>query len=256
MYTYHYTYLKTKPLRDKLAETEAILAEKNSQLKQKKDELEKINNQIQRLENQYNESIAEKERLNNEKKECEIKLTRAEKLTSGLKDEKERWGKEIEALSKGTDVLPGDSTIAAGMVAYSGPFTSEFRTELEQSWIKYLEELSIKHTPLINMRKFLGDSVKIQSWNLAGLPKDDTSTENGIIIDKGKRWPLMIDPQTQANKFIKNLGKDREEGLDILKASDPSILKTLELGLQFGRWVLVENVGTELDPALDPIISR
>jgi dynein heavy chain len=44
------------------------------------------------------------------------------------------------------------------------------------------------------MRSFLGDSVKIQAWNIAGLPKDDASTENGIIIDKGKRWPLMIDP--------------------------------------------------------------
>jgi dynein heavy chain len=39
------------------------------------------------------------------------------------------------------------------------------------------------------------------------LPKDDNSTENGIIIDKTRRWPLMIDPQNQANKFIKNLSK-------------------------------------------------
>ena len=44
------------------------------------------------------------------------------------------------------------------------------------------------------MRKLLGDEVKIQAWNIAGLPKDTTSIENGIIIDKSKRWPLMIDP--------------------------------------------------------------
>lgn len=44
------------------------------------------------------------------------------------------------------------------------------------------------------MRGFLGVPVKIQGWNIAGLPKDDTSTENGIIIDNGRRWPLMIDP--------------------------------------------------------------
>jgi dynein heavy chain len=44
------------------------------------------------------------------------------------------------------------------------------------------------------MRSFLGVDVKIQSWNIAGLPKDETSTENGIIIDKCRRWPLMIDP--------------------------------------------------------------
>jgi dynein heavy chain, axonemal len=32
------------------------------------------------------------------------------------------------------------------------------------------------------MRGFLGVPVTIQAWNIAGLPKDDTSTENGIII--------------------------------------------------------------------------
>lgn len=60
------------------------------------------------------------------------------------------------------------------------------------------------------MRGFLGVPVVIQNWNIAGLPKDDTSTENGVIIDKTKRWPLMIDPQNQANKFIKNLGAKHE----------------------------------------------
>jgi dynein heavy chain len=41
-----------------------------------------------------------------------------------------------------------------------------------------------------------------------------------------------------------------------MKASDSTLLKMLELAVQFGKWILVENVGTELDPALDPIISR
>lgn len=54
----------------------------------------------------------------------------------------------------------------------------------------------------------------------------------------------MIDPQSQANKFIKNLGKDNEEaGLDVFKISDPQLLRNLELGIQFGKWVLIENVG-------------
>jgi dynein heavy chain len=69
------------------------------------------------------------------------------------------------------------------------------------------------------MRHFMGVPVTIQGWNIAGLPKDDTSTENGIIIDKTKRWPLMIDPQSQANKFIKSLGSKHEEGINIVKTT-------------------------------------
>ena len=86
--------------------------------------------------------------------------------------------------------MSGDSVIGAGMVAYSGPFVSSYRKDLETSWIKRLVELNIPHTEGVTMSKFLGDPVKIQMWNICGLPRDDSSIENGIIMDKSRRWPL------------------------------------------------------------------
>jgi len=44
--------------------------------------------------------------------------------------------------------------------------------------------------------------------------------------------------------------------METYKMSDPALMKMLELGVQFGRWFLVENVGEELDPALDPILQK
>ena len=41
----------------------------------------------------------------------------------------------------------------------------------------------------------LGSPVKIRAWNIAGLPVDSFSVDNGIIVDNARRWPLMIDPQ-------------------------------------------------------------
>lgn len=44
----------------------------------------------------------------------------------------------------------------------------------------------------------------------------------------------MIDPQNQANKFIKNLSKDEAScghGLKAFKMSDPALLKYLELSI-------------------------
>jgi dynein heavy chain, axonemal len=38
--------------------------------------------------------------------------------------------------------------------------------------------------------------------------------------------------------------------------SDAQILKYLELGIQFGKWVLIENVGEDMDPALEPILLK
>jgi len=41
----------------------------------------------------------------------------------------------------------------------------------------------------------LGDAVKVRAWQIAGLPIDNFSIDNGIIVCNSRRWPLMIDPQ-------------------------------------------------------------
>ena len=106
------------------------------------------------------------------------------------------------------------------------------------------------------MKQLLEDPVETKLWNAASLPSDDLSIENGIIMFGSRRWPLMIDPQSQANKFIKRFGLEAADGLDIFKMSDGNLLRNLELGIQFGKWVLIENVGEELDPALEPILLK
>jgi len=50
-------------------------------------------------------------------------------------------------------------------------------------------------------------SFQVREWLIASLPNDSFSIENGIIIANARRWPLCIDPQGQANKWIKNLEK-------------------------------------------------
>lgn len=40
----------------------------------------------------------------------------------------------------------------------------------------------------------------VRQWNIDGLPTDGFSVDNGIIVFNARRWPLMIDPQGQANK--------------------------------------------------------
>lgn len=56
------------------------------------------------------------------------------------------------------------------------------------------------------------------------------SVDNGIIVSNARRWPLMIDPQGQANKWIKNM--ERSNKLEVIKLTDPSYTRVIENCLQ------------------------
>lgn len=46
----------------------------------------------------------------------------------------------------------------------------------------------------------LSTPIELLEWGCQGLPSDAVSVENGLIATRGLRWPLMIDPQDQANR--------------------------------------------------------
>ena len=64
----------------------------------------------------------------------------------------------------------------------------------------------------------------------------------------------MIDPQGQANKWIKNM--ERENNVQVIKLTDGDYLRTLENAIQFGLPVLLENVKEELDLSLEPLLLK
>lgn len=72
-------------------------------------------------------------------------------------------------------------------------------------WLTHLRGLDIPRSDGCSLVSTLGDPVKIRNWQIAGLPRDTLSVENGVVVQNSQRWPLFIDPQAQANKWIKNL---------------------------------------------------
>ena len=39
-----------------------------------------------------------------------------------------------------------------------------------------------------SLSKTLGEPIKIRAWNIAGLPTDNFSIDNGVIVDNARRW--------------------------------------------------------------------
>merc|ERR1719469_1791760 len=84
------------------------------------------------------------------------------------------------------------------MLCYAGPFISVFRESMEELWRTQMKELYIEVSEKITMRAVLGNDVTFRQWAVAGLPSDNLSIENGIILFNSRRWPLMIDPSHQS----------------------------------------------------------
>ena len=242
------------PKKAKLKESEETLAVTMQGLNKKKAELKKVEDELSELERALEQAVNRKDELEKNVQLCNEKLVRAKELIDGLGGEQARWSHSVAELGEEYTNVTGNVLIASGVMAYLGPFTSEFRVEIVKNWVETCKE---KHIPCSNapsLVRTLGDPVKIRQWNIDGLPTDSMSVDNAICLFNSRRWPLMIDPQGQANKWIKQF--ETVNGLKVIKLSDQNYMRNVENAVQFGSPVLLENVLEEMDPTLEPLLQK
>ncbi|XP_074253754.1 dynein axonemal heavy chain 6 isoform X4 [Saimiri boliviensis] len=245
---------EVEPKRQKLRAAQAELDITMATLREKQALLRLVENQIKALQDEYDRSINEKESLAKTMALTKARLVRAGKLTAALEDEQVRWEESIQKFEEEISNITGNVFIAAACVAYYGAFTAQYRQSLIECWIQDCQSLEIPIDPSFSLINILGDPYEIRQWNTDGLPRDLTSTENGILVTQGRRWPLMIDPQDQANRWIRN--KESKSGLKIIKLTDSNFLRILENSIRLGLPVLLEELRETLDPALEPILLK
>ncbi|XP_051173104.1 dynein axonemal heavy chain 7-like isoform X2 [Leptopilina boulardi] len=242
------------PKKKALAEAEAVYNDAIEKLNIKRKQLQLIQEKLGALEEKLLAKKADYQAMTDKVSDCELKLKRAEELIGGLGGEYIRWSDSAKALGERYHRLTGDVIIASGIVAYLGPFTMPFRIQQIENWIHLCNSLSVICSRDFQLRDILGDQVSIRSWNIAGLPSDSFSIDNGIIVKNSRRWPLMIDPQSQANKWIKNM--EKQNNMSIIRLSQVDYPRILENAIQFGQPILLENVGDELDAMLEPVLLK
>jgi len=108
----------------------------------------------------------------------------------------------------------------------------------------------------LQLTKFLVDAATIGQWNMEGLPSDDLSIQNGIMVTRSSRYPLMIDPQSQAYSWIKSREPLLTEQNCVFTLNNPNLRDALKWPLQEGFPVLIESIENEVDPMLDPILEK
>lgn len=79
----------------------------------------------------------------------------------------------------------------------------------------------------------LVENATVSEWTLQGLPNDELSVQNALIVTKSRSYPLLIDPQNQGKLWIKS--KESNNSLQITSLNHKYFRTHLEDCLSIGR---------------------
>ena len=240
-----------------------MLAAAEAQLKSAQDKLAKIMAQIAKLDAALKKLTDEFQQATDEKLACQAEADKtakviglANRLVGGLASEKIRWGEAVESFKIQMVTVPGDCLLTTAFLSYCGCFSKTYRTELfEEKWLPFITKQStpVPITENMDPLDMLTDAATIAGWQNEDLPADRVSTENATILTSAKRWPLIIDPQEQGIKWI----KEREKAdLVVLRLGQKGFIDTLERAIGNGSCVLLENIFEDVDAVLGDVIGR
>ena len=98
--------------------------------------------------------------------------------------------------------------LAAAYLTLLAGFTKKYRFKLLTQWVELLLKAGFHVTSSENFSlvELFGDSVKVRAWTADfGLPNDDHSLSNALVMEKSNKLTLCIDPQLQANQWLKRV---------------------------------------------------
>ncbi|NXP03754.1 DYH8 protein, partial [Thinocorus orbignyianus] len=243
------------PLKANLAKEEGYLKIANAELAKAQEALDEKQAELDKVQAKFDAAMQEKMDLLNDAETCRRKMQAASALIDGLSGEKIRWTQQSKEFKSRINRLVGDVLLCTGFLSYCGPFNQTFRTLLlKDLWETEMRTHKIPFSENLNLISMLVDPPTISEWNLQGLPGDDLSIQNGIIVTKATRYPLLIDPQTQGKSWIKKKEEDNE--LLVTTLNDKYFRTHLEDSLSLGRSLVIEDIGEELDPVLDNILEK
>jgi dynein heavy chain len=254
MADFFYVNKRVMPLKGNLAMQEARLFKADHQLQTAQEELNRRETEVVETQAEYDTAMTIKQRLQDDLDRTLKRMNAARELIAGLADEQERWTEQSKQFKAQIGRLVGDVLLCTGFLSYQGPFNQDFRLLLAKDWQKLLNERNIPFTQTLNVTEYLTDVTIVGEWKLQGLPNDELSIQNAIIVTRAKRYPLLIDPQGQGKSWIKN--KESHNDLQTTNLLSKHFRQHLEDCLSLGRPLLIEDVGKELDPALDNILEK
>ncbi|XP_070082665.1 dynein axonemal heavy chain 9 isoform X5 [Equus caballus] len=253
---FYEVFCDVEPKRQALSKATADLTAAQEKLAAIKAKIARLNENLGKLTAKFEKATADKLKCQQEAEVTAGTISLANRLVGGLASENVRWAEAVQNFKQQERKLCGDVLLITAFISYLGFFTKKYRQSLvDGTWRPYLSQLKvpIPITPTLDPLRMLTDDADVAAWQNEGLPADRMSVENATILINCERWPLMVDPQLQGIKWIKNkYGED----LQVTQIGQKGYLQTIEHALEAGDVVLIENLEESIDPVLGPLLGR
>ncbi|GHP11341.1 hypothetical protein PPROV_001006900 [Pycnococcus provasolii] len=147
-----------------------------------------LDQKVVELKTEFGRKTGEAEALKIGLQKAVDQLAAAESLIGKLSGEKQRWSETSLSLGAMLKELPLNAILAAGFGVYLSDETEDVRSSTLKQWAEIINYHKF------DIRRFLSSESEMLEWKAEGLPGDEPTFENAIVILNGVQVPLVIDP--------------------------------------------------------------
>ncbi|XP_072706738.1 cytoplasmic dynein 2 heavy chain 1 isoform X3 [Ciconia boyciana] len=244
---YSHVLERIQPLEKEKAGLEVNLKKTEDRKQKLEDLLNSVGQKVSELKDKFQSRTTEAAKLEAELSKAQKTLKAAEVLINQLDREHERWSTQVSEITDELATLPKRAQLAAAFITYLSAAPEDQRKTSLDEWTKSagLEKF--------DLRRFLCTESEELVWKTEGLPSDDLSIENALVILQSKVCPFLIDPSFRATEWLKTHLK--ESRLEVINQQDTNFLTTLELAVRFGKTLIIQEMDG-VEPVLYPLLRK
>ncbi|XP_075274100.1 cytoplasmic dynein 2 heavy chain 1 isoform X3 [Opisthocomus hoazin] len=244
---YSYVLERIQPLEKEKAGLEANLKKTEDRKQKLENLLNSVGKKVSELKDKFQSRTTEVAKLEAELSKAQKTLNAAEVLISQLDREHKRWSTQVSEITDELATLPKRAQLAAAFITYLSAAPEDQRKTSLDEWTKSagLEKF--------DLRRFLCTESEELVWKSEGLPSDDLSIENALVILQSKVCPFLIDPSFRATEWLKTHLK--ESRLEVINQQDTNFLTALELAVRFGKTLIIQEMDG-VEPVLYPLLRK
>ncbi|KAM9359311.1 cytoplasmic dynein 2 heavy chain 1 isoform 6-T6 [Symphorus nematophorus] len=251
---YSHVLERIEPLEREQAGLLENLRKTESRKNKLEDQLNSVGAKVNELKEKFQCHTTEAAKLEAEVTKAQDTITAAQQLISQLDGEHTRWNAQMSEIKNELDTLPMRTMLAAAFITYLSAAPEDRRRHCLETW------MAQSGLQKFDLRSFLCSESEQLIWKSQGLPSDDLSMENALVILqinelklRSVACPFLIDPSSRATEWLRTHLK--ETRLEVINQQDNNFMTSLELAVRFGKTLIIQEMDG-VEPVLYPLLRR